>query len=136
MTMKVSLKDDTPDPTTAAAQPAAAAVETPVVLDDNVPPSKREQMAALDFPLSKKELMELEKTAAAAAAARGGTETKDGDTAANVLKNRSSTRKSLARYDRSGKGYLNQDQAQLMAKDLKEAEKQVVAIGIDRSSKY
>ena len=55
-------------------------------------------MAALDYPLSKKELMELEKTAAAAAAARGGTETNN-DTAANVLKNRSSTRKSLARYD-------------------------------------
>ena len=36
----------------------------------------------------------------------------------------------------TGKGYLNQDQAQLMAKDLKEAEKEVVAIGIDRSSKY
>ena len=109
-------------------------METPLVLDDDVEPlSKREQMAALDFPLSKKELMELEKTAAAAA--RGGTKTKDGDTAANVLKNRSSTRKSLARYDRSGKGYLNQDQAQLMAKDLKEAEKEVVAIGIDRSSK-
>ena len=133
MTMKVSLKDDTPpDPTTAATQPAAVAVETPLVLDDDVPLSKREQMAALDFPLSKKELMELEKTAAAA---RGGTKTKDGDTAANVLKNRSSTRKSLARYDRSGKGYLNQDQAQLMAKDLKEAEKEVIAIGIDRSSK-
>lgn len=98
------------------------------------PLSKREQMAALDFPLSKKELMELEKTAAAAAAARGGTETNK-ETAANVLKNRSSTRKSLARYDRSGKGYLNQDQAQLMAKDLKEAEKEVIAIGIDRSSK-
>ena len=134
MTMKVSLKDDTPDPTTAATQPAAVAVETPLVLDDDVPLSKREQMAALDFPLSKKELMELEKTAAAAAAARGGTETNK-ETAANVLKNRSSTRKSLARYDRSGKGYLNQDQAQLMAKDLKEAEKEVVAIGIDRSSK-
>ena len=78
--------------------------------------------------------MGLERTAAAAAAARGGTETNK-ETAANVLKNRSSTRKSLARYDRSGKGYLNQDQAQLMAKDLKEAEKEVIAIGIDRSSK-
>ena len=83
--MKVSLKDDTPDPATSTA-----------------------------------------------AAAGGGTQ----DTAASRLKKRSSTKKSLARYDLDGDGVIDQDEAQLMAKDLKEAEKQVVAIGIDRSSKY
>ena len=69
--------------------------------------------------------------ATATAAAGGGTQ----DTAASRLKKRSSTKKSLARYDLDGDGVIDQDEAQLMAKDLKEAEKQVVAIGIDRSSK-
>ena len=54
MTMKVSLKDDAPDPTTAATQPAAVA--TLDFLDEDVPLSKKEQMA-----LEKKRQKELKK---------------------------------------------------------------------------
>ena len=57
-------------------------------------------------------------------------------TAASLLTKRSSTKKTLDKYDLDGNGDIDSDEAQLMAKDLNAANKQVVVVEKDKNSKY
>lgn len=53
-------------------------------------------------------------------------------TAASLLTKRSSTKKTLDKYDLDGNGDIDSDEAQLMAKDLNAANKQVVEVEKDK----
>ena len=57
-------------------------------------------------------------------------------TAASLLTKRSSTKKTLDKYDLDGNGEIDSEEAQLMAKDLNAANKQVVEVEKDKNSKY
>lgn len=58
-----------------------------------------------------------------------------GNQAARVLAKRSSTRRTLTKYDLNGDGKIDPDEAELMAKDLNKATKQVAAVEKDKKSK-
>ena len=53
-----------------------------------------------------------------------------------TLTKRSSTKKTLDKYDLDGNGDIDSDEAQIMAKDLNAANKQVVVVEKDKNSKY
>lgn len=57
-------------------------------------------------------------------------------TAASLLTKRSSTKKTLEKYDLDGNGDIDSDEVQIMAKDLNAANKQVVVVEKDKNSKY
>ena len=53
-----------------------------------------------------------------------------------TLTKRSSTKKTLDKYDLDGNGDIDSDEVQIMAKDLNAANKQVVVVEKDKNSKY